>query len=276
MFLQDYFRRIYTRLFHSVSAPFNKLLVLLFFSLLLFSVYSFREKPFRLFGKDIRQAGLKEMLYPPVKKCHAPQSIQRDESSAMDTTKQHFLLIGDSMLEGLGVGFNDYCRQNGHTMYRVIWYASSTLWFGSCDTIAYFIKEQKPTYVILCIGGNELSVGDILQRDKYVKRILKQVGNLKYIWVGPPNWKDDTGINDLIENNVGRKRYFPSKNLTFERKKDGAHPTLQSARKWMDSLAVFVVNKSKFPILLNPPTDSICKKFAITPTLLLRNAPTGL
>ena len=58
-----------------------------------------------------------------------------------DTTKQKFLLIGDSMLEGLGLRMNDYCNANGHEMHQVIWYSSSTLWYGNCDTIRYFVEK---------------------------------------------------------------------------------------------------------------------------------------
>ena len=114
----------------------------------------------------------------------------------MDTTKQRILLIGDSMLEGLMLRLKDYTEENHHDMKAVIWYGSSTKIFGTHDTLAYFVRKFQPTYVWICLGGNELFVRGIKKdRDPYVKNILKQIGNCKYIWIGPPNWKEDTGIN---------------------------------------------------------------------------------
>ena len=91
------------------------------------------------------------------------------------------------------------------------------------------------------------------------------------LWIGPPNWKDDTGINDLILHYTGSKRYFPSKDLSYERTKDGAHPKKASAFKWMDSIAVFLQNKAEKKILMSPP-DTFFNK--IPPTEILQpNAP---
>jgi len=181
-----------------------------------------------------------------------------------DTAKQNFLLIGDSMLEGLGTRMNDYCVSNGHQMHQVIWYSSSTLWYGNCDTIRYYVEKYKPTYVVLVIGSMELFIRNIAaNRKQYVLNILEQLGGAKYIWVGPPNWTDDTGINDLLANTVDDNTFFLSKDLTFDRSSDGVHPTRASASRWMDSIAVFMMNKCankvqmKFPLIKakrNPPT----------------------
>jgi len=178
----------------------------------------------------------------------------------MDTTKQRILLIGDSMLEGLMLRLKDYTEANHHDLKPVIWYGSSTKIFGTHDTLAYFVRQFKPTYIWICLGGNELFVRGIKkERDPYVKNILRQIGNCKYIWIGPPNWKEDTGINDLIVSNVGDLRFFPSKNLKYQRAKDGAHPTHAAAAIWIDSIASWVVNKSMYPIRLNRPASKTKK-----------------
>lgn len=198
-------------------------------------------------------------------------SVVREKKEEIDSSAQRFLFIGDSMLEFLRIRLNDYCRENGHTMNTVIWYSSSTLWYGSCDTIAYFIKKFEPTYVLLAIGSNELFIKDIIsERDQYVDNILSQVGDLKYLWIGPPNWKDDTGINDLIVRNVGRKRYYPSKNLTFKRGKDGAHPVRESGYMWMDSIARFIMYESQYRVLMNAPDTFLSK---VPPTVIISPNP---
>jgi len=180
-----------------------------------------------------------------------------DLMTRMDTSSQRILIIGDSMLEHLRTRLRDYCAENGHILKTVIWYSSTTKYFGESDTLAYFIKEFNPTYVILVVGANELFVKDIkTRRQGYVEHILKQIGNRKFLWVGPPNWKDDTGINEMIINNVGEKRYYPSKNLKYQRYSDGAHPKKASAFMWMDSIASFINNKSMYPIVMRKPTKT--------------------
>ena len=196
--------------------------------------------------------------------------VQQEDTtlSPTDSTgKVHFLLIGDSMNEYLRIRLNDYCIANGYDMYCVIWYGATTKQYGTSDTIAYFINKHQPTYVLLTIGSNELFVRDIIaKRTDYVKHIVKQLGRTPFVWVGPPNWKDDTGINEMIVTNVGESRYFESKKLKYNRYKDGAHPTRESAAMWMDSIAVFLQNDAQSPIEMTPP-DKYYKKVPHTTIL---------
>jgi hypothetical protein len=258
--------------------PLLKFVGIMIVTMTFLSIYSYRSEPVKIFNAEIRQSAIRDFFAPTelplgmllVNSRNKPKM----QKTPMDSSSQHFLLIGDSMLETLGYRLNDYCRKNKHTMNSVIWYSSSTLWYGNCDTIAYFIKKFNPTYVILVIGANELFIRDIKSRDRLVKNILRQVGKLKYFWVGPPNWKEDTGINDLILRNVGPRRYYPSKKLKYERFKDGAHPTRKSGYMWMDSVAAFIMNKSMYPVLLKFP-DTISRKNPPT-TLIGPHPPKGL
>jgi hypothetical protein len=159
------------------------------------------------------------------------------------------------MLEGLMYRAKEYTDFNGHQLYPVIWYSSSTLWYGQYDTLSYFIKKYKPSYIMIVLGANELFVGNIFEkRNKYVKRILQQIDTIPYVWIGPPNWKDDTGINDMIITNVGKGHYFESKKLTYKRGHDGAHPVRSSSNMWMDSIAQWMMTDCQHPILMQQPT----------------------
>ncbi len=176
----------------------------------------------------------------------------------VDTSKQIILLAGDSMLEQLRYAMKDYCDYNGHQLYVVMWYSATTKYYGQSDTLEYFIKKFHPTYVILVLGANELFVPKIKdRRAKYVKNILRQIDTLPFVWVGPPNWKKDSGINDLIASFVGADHFFPSYKMTmtpdFKRFKDGAHPVYSSAYRWMDSIAVWIMTHSAHPIKLEKP-----------------------
>jgi hypothetical protein len=231
------------------------------FICLLFAAYSLARFELIIWDIPIKKTGFREFVYDipehPFGKAIQKTSgatVQEIKQAPMDSSSQRILLIGDSMLEGLGVRLRDYSEHNKHDLKTVIWYSSSTEYFGRSDTLKYFIKQYKPTYIMLVLGANELFVSDIIRKRKpYVRHILKQIDSINFVWVGPPNWKEDTGINDLIVNSVGKGNYFPSKNLTYQRTRDGAHPTRASSAVWMDSIAVWVMRDSNRPILLEKP-----------------------
>lgn len=236
--------------------PFNSLLALLVISLAIITAYSFSDSPLTL---GIKRSGIAAylkgdtivlaVLIPP------PSA---DSVSMVDTTPQSILLIGDSMLEGLSPRFQDYAQQNGHEFNSVLWYSSTTKYFGECDTLSYFIRKYHPTFILLSIGANELFVRDIkTERSGFVAHILQEIDTIPYVWIGPPNWREDTGINELIVEHVGAKHYYPSKRLQFERTKDGAHPTHQSSALWVDSVARWIMDSSAHRIVLNQPDITV-------------------
>lgn len=232
-------------------------------------------QPISLFGIELKQSGIKEFVQGepiPTEQFAEFEFLKpagNKDTVISDTSKQRILLIGDSMLEGFMLRMRDYTEYNQHDLKTVIWYSSSSLWYGTSDTLSHFIKQYKPTYVMLVLGANELFIRDIKnKRLRYVQRIIAQMDPLPFIWIGPPNWKDDTGINELILSNTGEKRYFPSKDLSYDRTSDGAHPTHKSAANWMDSVAQWVENKSAYRIVMDRPPDSLHFKSSPHATLL--------
>lgn len=172
----------------------------------------------------------------------------------LDTTAQTILFIGDSMLEGLSKRLAAYCETNGHKLYTVIWYSSSSERWGKSDRLRDYIRKIKPTFVFVCLGSNELFVSNIEEkRSQYVANIISDIGDIPYVWIGPPNWKPDTGINRLIASKAAEGCFFLSDGMTFERKKDGAHPTSASAALWMDSVVRWMPGHAAHPIRLTFP-----------------------
>ncbi len=175
-----------------------------------------------------------------------------------DTTKQKILLFGDSMIEGLSPALCNYAKANGHDHYSVVWYSSSVQRWGDSETLDYFIRQEKPSYIIVCLGSNELFVKDLPRRDKYIKKILKKIADIPYIWIGPPNWKPDTGINRVIEENVGKKRFFNSSQLELQRGSDHAHPTKKAALHWFDLVAEWMQSpQCAHPIKMIKPEKKV-------------------
>lgn len=168
-----------------------------------------------------------------------PEAVDsvRAITEAADSGSRTLLFIGDSMLEGLGPRLAAYCEASGHKLYNVIWYSSTSEIWGNARLLSTYIDRVKPDFIFICLGANELFVRDIVsKRDKHVKSILAEAGSIPYLWIGPPNWKPDTGINDLVSANAPAGRFFLTNGMKFDRQKDGAHPTYESAIGWMDSV----------------------------------------
>ncbi len=184
------------------------------------------------------------------------KAIATVERAPLDTTKKNILFIGDSMLERLSPRIAAYAEENGHQMNTVIWYGSSTEVWATSGRAKECIQKYRPDYIIISLGGNELFVNDIIaRRTKYVKQIVAEFADIPYVWIGPPNWKKDTGINKMIQSVVPKGNFYLSytPDQHYERAKDGAHPTPASAAKWADRICKWIVEESNNPIVLNLP-----------------------
>lgn len=186
-----------------------------------------------------------------------------------DTSSHRILFFGDSMVEGLLRRMNCYAFANGHKMTNVVWYSSTTEIWAQTDTLRYFINNVQPTFAMISIGANEQFVKDAAGREAYIRQILKELGDIPFIWIGVPAWKEDTGINELTKRVVGESRYFDSRGLTLQRGRDRMHPTFYAASCWMDSVAVWMASPSTaHPIRMDKPTDGrkhTYKTYALQP-----------
>ena len=186
------------------------------------------------------------------------------EPAGPDTSSHRILFVGDSMVEGLRYRLSQYATANGHTMQCVIWYSSSSKYWAKSDTLSYFIRKFDPTYIFLCIGANELFVRNIEERDAAVGEVIREIGDLPFIWIGPPNWKPDTGINDILLRRCGKSRYYPSLRLKYQRAKDGAHPVLASYNMWADTVSTWLRDSSAHPIRWDIPSKDTPKTHGVT------------
>lgn len=221
--------------------------------------------PFNIFGHELKSSKIAEtMTASPTEKDKAGNirgaseritaDTQPKKVVETDTVPKTILFIGDSMLDGLYPRLAAYAKENGHTLYVVIWYSSTSEVWGHSDKLRNYIKKYNPDYIFVSLGANELFVKDIIEkRDRYVKNILADIGDIPYVWIGPPNWKSDTGINDLIAANAGPEHFFLTNGMKFPRMKDGAHPTHEAAIGWMDSVVRWMPGHSNHPIKMNKP-----------------------
>ena len=255
-----------------MNKPYWGLWSLLLAALVFFVVLSFWQDGIRVGGLDIKTASFARDLGARMTTHRQTADTANAEGllpnghhpkgwrAPMDTTAKSILFIGDSMLEGLAPRLAKYCDKNGHTLVEVIWYSSSTKVWGESGRLAELISKYKPNYIFICLGANELYVPDIKRaRRPYVKKMLAEVGDIPYVWIGPPNWDEDTGINDLIEQEVDEGCFYLSANDHFERSRDGAHPTRPSAHLWMDRVVDWLNASGAHPIRLEKPEAGISR-----------------
>ncbi|MBQ0081027.1 MAG: SGNH/GDSL hydrolase family protein [Alistipes sp.] len=194
-------------------------------------------------------------------KAEIETSVQEDNEQVQDTVKMvdrkphNILLFGDSMILYMNKRLGEYCAGNGHTWHTVVWVSSTIKQWASCDTLNYFLRKYNPDYVLICLGSNEQFIKDPSSRQPHIKKILKDIGGRHCAWICPPGWKKDTGINELIKNDIGAKRFFDTRNFTIPRGKDNIHPTGASSALWMDHIAAWLRDSTatEHPILMNVP-----------------------
>jgi hypothetical protein len=197
----------------------------------------------------------------------APDSLAADDTLApeptgpiLDTTAQRILYFGDSMIEKNRFRLAEYCNDNGHDYQGVIWYGSTSKeWAGTAD-LDTLIARHKPTFIFVSLGANEMFVRDLEARESYVDSIIAKIDTIPYVWIGPPNWKPDSGINDILLRHCGERNYYPSLNLTFERASDHVHPNRAASDMWIDSVAAWITRGNASRIIrLDPPVSGNTK-----------------
>ena len=181
------------------------------------------------------------------------------ERSQKDTARQRVLLIGDSMIEELTFGFSNYAHANNHILETVIWYGSSTEQWARTDTLSNFIRQFQPTYIVVCLGSNELFLKHPEQRAASIQHLVQSMRDIPFVWLCPPRWKQDTGICNVILDAVGKERFFDSTRLQLSRKRDLRHPNRKGADLWMDAVAKWLSSdETAHPIALDvQPTKNV-------------------
>jgi hypothetical protein len=157
------------------------------------------------------------------------------------------------MTEGIMRAMNDYCQANHHQLFSVVWTSSSIHGWCKSGRLKSFVQKFNPTYVMIVLGSNELFVPNSPSRENSIKELLTQAEPAKIIWIGPPNWKPDKGIYSQLVEVLGERRVFLSKNLSFERQKDGIHPTYKSSRYWTEAISEWIMSESLYKIKLSKP-----------------------
>lgn len=232
-------------------------------ALLLVLVYAFMDDV-NIFGWHPKKAPLAKLIEKDFNEVDSlalidPNAAQKiEEPVRTDSLPQSIFIFGDSMTYNLALRLAQYAKNNGHSIHSINWDSSNTKIWAEYDTLAYYIKQYHPTQIFISLGSNELYYKDPTTRLPYINKILEVIDTIPYVWIGPPNWQEDCGINDLLARTCKPGSFFRSEGMEFKRKKDNIHPTRESSALWMDSIMRWIP-KSSHPFLVDAPADSIRK-----------------
>ena len=245
-----------------MKSPYIGLWLLLSISLAIILIFSFCDD-IKIGEWEVKKAPFSETLFKSRIEDNTNSYLNSDslmqkknKEVVTDSTPQSILLFGDSMTMNLALRLAQYAEHNGHKFHAVNWDSSNTISWAKCDTLDNYISRFKPTYIFVSLGANELYLANPDGHRKYVESIIKKIGDIPFVWIGPPNWKEDNGLNDMIEDVCTSGNFFRSAGMEFERKKDKVHPTRKASALWIDSIARWMP-KSSHPIILSLPPDSI-------------------
>jgi len=103
--------------------------------------------------------------------------------------------------------------------------------------LAKLVGDYHPDLVIINLGANEITLTDPKARADAVQRLIKIVGDRPCVWVTPPLWRKDTGIIEVIRNNIAPCRLFDSDAHVsgVSRQADGIHPDGPGGAMWAEA-----------------------------------------
>lgn len=145
------------------------------------------------------------------------------------------LHVGDSMVGGnwgLTRALEQKFTAEGAKFVRDYKVSESILSYDKSPKLKELLAKHKPDIVILTLGTNDVFVPYPASMAANVQSIVKRIGTRECYWMGPPTWKPDTGIVQVIKDNAAPCKFFDGTHLKLERGHDGIHPTDKGGQEW--------------------------------------------
>jgi len=172
------------------------------------------------------------------------------------------LQIGDSFAAALGGELSKLFKEAGvrSTLeYKTASYIPNWSYEGD---IPKFVSSYQPDLVLITLGANEIEIPKPDERVKPIKHLVGSLGGRPCVWIAPPLWKPDTGLLQVIRDNVAPCRYLDSNALVHDlpRGRDKIHPSAEGRQIWakivFDWLTKERVGSPKQPWALRPESST--------------------
>ena len=153
-------------------------------------------------------------------------------------TGKTVLHVGDSMVGGnwgLTRALEQRFSAEGAKFIHDYKVSESIVSYDHSPKLKTLIEKNRPDIVIITLGTNDVFVPYPASMAGNIRNIVKRVGTTECYWMGPPTWKPDTGIVQVLKDNVAPCKFFDSSNLKLQRGGDGIHPTDRGGADWATS-----------------------------------------
>jgi acyl-CoA thioesterase-1 len=157
-------------------------------------------------------------------------------------TGKTVLHVGDSMVGGnwgLTKALEQKFTAEGAKFIRDYKVSESIISYDHSPKLKSLVDKHHPDIVILTLGTNDVFVPYPASMAGNVQNIVKRIGARECYWMGPPTWKPDTGIVQVLKDNVTPCKFYDGSNLKLQRGGDGIHPTDRGGADWAASFWTF-------------------------------------
>ena len=129
--------------------------------------------------------------------------------------------------------------------------------FDHTDHFAKMLEKDDPDLVLLTLGASDVFLPTPSRVAKNVASIAKKTEGRKCYWIGPPVWKKDTGIVDVIRQNCAPCVFYDSSDLHIQRRSDGIHPTDKGGETWASAFWDFYTGGKPSPVPASSAAPSL-------------------
>jgi acyl-CoA thioesterase-1 len=145
------------------------------------------------------------------------------------------LHTGDSMVgfyAGFEKGLGPYYEAMGSKYVQDATTNAAIASFDRGEHFAKMLAAHNPDLVLITLGANDVFLPAPERVAKNVASIAKKTAGRKCFWIGPPLWKKDTGVVEVIRDNCAPCIFYDSSSLKLERRADGIHPDDKGGETW--------------------------------------------
>jgi hypothetical protein len=146
------------------------------------------------------------------------------------------LHIGDSFAASLGIPLGKRFKERGVRSAVEMKTASFVPDWAFSKDVPRYVARYNPDLVLITLGGNETEIVNPEVRAGAVKKLISHLGGRPCVWIAPPLWKQDSGLLQVIRDNVAPCRYADTNALIKDlpRGPDKIHPTPEGREMWAD------------------------------------------
>jgi lysophospholipase L1-like esterase len=163
-------------------------------------------------------------------------AIEREGGLVVAAEAERVLHVGDSMVPLVGNYLRKVVWSKKRKYYIQSVASSSSLDWGSKRWLQDAMYKYDPDLILISLGSNELFDPNPGRRTAAVKQMVDDTRGRACMWIGPPLWKKDTGIVEVVKKNLGHCRYFDSAALSLPRMEDGRHPNWTGGWRWANAV----------------------------------------